>query len=55
VPIQMITLKPLVAICSGILDIKSEPFTDISGSVCDIFKEPFQKHKLEQNHDIMKA
>ncbi|CAI2196953.1 10078_t:CDS:2, partial [Funneliformis geosporum] len=42
-------------ICSGVLDIKSEPFTDIPGSVCDIFKEPFQKYKLEQNHDIMEA
>src|SRR2546429_3616213 len=39
----------------GILDIKSEPFTDIPGSVSDIFKELFQKYKLEQNHDIMKA
>jgi len=42
-------------ICSGVLDIKSEPFTDIPGSVSDIFKEPFQKYKLEQNHDIMEA
>ncbi|CAI2190694.1 20097_t:CDS:1, partial [Funneliformis geosporum] len=39
---------------AGILDIKSESFTDILGSVCDIFKEPFQKYKLEQNHHIMK-
>jgi len=43
------------SICSGVLDIKSEPFTDIPGSVSDIFKEPFQKYKLEQNHDIMEA
>ena len=42
-------------ICSGILDIKSEPFTDIPGSVSNIFKELFQKYKLEQNHDIMEA
>src|SRR3989337_4545025 len=42
-------------ICSGVLDIKSEPFTNIPGSVCDIFKEPFQKYKLERNHDVMKA
>ena len=42
-------------ICSGILDIKSEPFTDIPGSVSDIFKELFKKYKLEQNHDIMEA
>ena len=41
------------SICSGVLDIKSEPFTDIPGSVSDIFKEPFQKYKLEQNHDIL--
>ena len=42
-------------ICSGILDIKSEPFTDIPESVFDIFKELFQKYKLKQNHDIMEA
>ncbi len=42
-------------ICSDVLDIKSEPFTDIPVSVSDIFKEPFQKYKLEQNHDIMEA
>ena len=29
-------------ICSGVLDIKSEPFINIPGSFCDIFKEPFQ-------------
>ncbi len=34
-------------ICSGILDIKSEPFTNMLGSVSDIFKELFQKYKLE--------
>src|SRR5437763_5716224 len=37
-------------ICSDILDINSELFTDIPGSVSDIFKKPFQKYKLEQNH-----
>ncbi|CAI2188378.1 1209_t:CDS:2, partial [Funneliformis geosporum] len=42
-------------ICSSILDIKSEPFTNMPGSVSNIFKEPFQKYKLEQNHDIMEA
>ncbi|CAI2175893.1 7896_t:CDS:2 [Funneliformis geosporum] len=29
-------------ICSDVLDIKLELFTDIPGSVCDIFKEPFK-------------
>ena len=42
-------------ICSGVLDIKSEPFTNMPGSVSDIFKEPFQRYKLEQNHDVMEA
>src|SRR3954453_18977537 len=42
-------------ICSGVLDIKSEPFTNMPGSVSDIFKEPFRKYKLEQNYDIMEA
>ena len=40
-------------ICSGVLDVKSEPFINIPGSFCDIFKELFQKYKLEQNHDIL--
>ncbi|CAI2165101.1 10180_t:CDS:1, partial [Funneliformis geosporum] len=31
-------------ICSGILDIKSEPFTNMPGSVFDIFKKPFRKY-----------
>ncbi|CAI2187658.1 13073_t:CDS:2, partial [Funneliformis geosporum] len=35
------------SICLDILDIKSESFTNIPGSVYDIFKEPFQKYKLE--------
>ncbi len=39
-------------IYSGILDIKSESFTNMPGSVSDIFKELY---KLEQNHDIMEA
>ncbi|PKC50426.1 hypothetical protein RhiirA1_486395 [Rhizophagus irregularis] len=38
-------------ICSGILDIKSEPFSNMPGSVSDIFKELFRKYKLEQNHN----
>ncbi|RGB23829.1 hypothetical protein C1646_773944 [Rhizophagus diaphanus] len=42
-------------ICSDVLDIKSEPFINMLGSVSDIFKEPFRKYKLEQNHDIMEA
>ena len=42
-------------ICSGVLDIKSKPFTNMPGSVCNIFKKPFQKYKLEQNHDVMEA
>jgi len=40
-------------ICSGVLDIKSEPFINIPESFCDIFKELFQKYKLEQNQDIL--
>ena len=42
-------------ICSGVLDTKLESFTNMPGSVSDIFKKPFQKYKLEQNHDIMEA
>ena len=42
-------------ICSGVLDIKSEPFINISRSFCDIFKKLFQKYKLEQNHNVMEA
>ncbi len=42
-------------ICLGILDIKSESFTNMLGLVSDIFKKPFWKYKLEQNHDIMEA
>ncbi|CAI2201142.1 1537_t:CDS:2, partial [Funneliformis geosporum] len=40
-------------ICSGVLDIKSEPFTKMPGSFCDIFKEPFEKYKLDHNDIIM--
>src|SRR6266540_5096004 len=40
-------------ICSKILDIKSEPFINIPESFCDIFKELFQKYKLEQNQNIL--
>jgi hypothetical protein len=40
-------------ICSGVLNIKSEPFINIPESFCDIFKKPFQKYKLEQNQDIL--
>ncbi|CAI2194560.1 6391_t:CDS:1, partial [Funneliformis geosporum] len=42
-------------ICSGVLDIKSEPFTNILGSVSDIFKKPFRRYNLEQNHDVIEA
>ncbi|CAI2197455.1 2020_t:CDS:1, partial [Funneliformis geosporum] len=42
-------------ICSGVLDIKSESFINMPGSVSDIFKEPFRKYKLERNHDIMET
>jgi len=40
-------------ICSGVLDIKSEPFKKMPGSFCDIFKEPFKKYKLDHNDMIM--
>ena len=40
-------------ICSGVLDIRSEPFTKMSGSFCDVFKKPFQKYRLDQNDIIM--
>ena len=40
-------------ICSGVLDIKSEPFTKMPRSFCDIFKEPFKKYKLDHNDMIM--
>ena len=36
-------------ICSEVLDIKSEPFTKMPGSFCDIFKESFEKYKLDHN------
>ena len=40
-------------IYSGVLDIRSEPFTKMPGSFCDVFKEPFQKYRLDQNDIIM--
>ena len=40
-------------ICSGVLDIRSEPFTKMPESFCDVFKEPFQKYRLDQNDIIM--
>jgi len=40
-------------ICSGVLDIRSEPFSEIPVSFCDIFKEPFQEYKLNRNDFIM--
>ena len=40
-------------ICSGVLDIRSEPFTEMPVSFCDIFKEPFEKYKLDHNDMIM--
>jgi hypothetical protein len=42
-------------ICSGVLNIKSEPFTNMPGLISDIFKEPFQRYKLKQNQDVMEA
>src|SRR2546423_13502626 len=41
------------SICSGVLDIKLEPFKKMPGSFCDIFKEPFKKYKLDHNDIIM--
>ena len=40
-------------ICSRVLDIRSEPFTKMPESFCDVFKEPFQKYRLDQNDIIM--
>ena len=40
-------------IYSEVLDIKSEPFIKMPGSFCDIFKEPFEKYKLDHNDMIM--
>ena len=40
-------------LCSGVLDVKSEPFTKMPGSFCDIFKKPFEKYKLDHNNMIM--
>jgi hypothetical protein len=42
-------------ICSSVLDIKSEPFTNMPGSVSDIFKKPFRRYNLEQNYNIIEA
>jgi hypothetical protein len=40
-------------ICSGVLDVRSEPFTKMPVSFCGIFKEPFQEYKLDHNDMIM--
>jgi hypothetical protein len=40
-------------ICSGVLDVGSEPFTEMPVSFCDMFKEPFQEYKLDRNDFIM--
>jgi len=40
-------------ICSGVLDIKSELFTKIPASLCDLFKESFRKYKLDRNNVII--
>ncbi|CAI2192866.1 168_t:CDS:1, partial [Funneliformis geosporum] len=37
----------------GILDIKSEPFTKMPKSLCDVFKEPFKKYRLYHNDTII--
>ncbi|CAI2195141.1 12814_t:CDS:2, partial [Funneliformis geosporum] len=36
-------------ICSEVLD-KLKLFTKMPGSFCDIFKEPFEKYKLDHNN-----
>lgn len=40
-------------ICSRVLDIRSEPFTEMPVSFCDIFKKPFQEYKLEHSSIIL--
>ncbi len=40
-------------ICSEVLDIKLKPFTKMPESFCDIFKELFEKYKLDHNDLIM--
>ena len=40
-------------ICSGVFNVKSEPFIDMLVSFCDIFKEPFQEYKLEHSNIIL--
>ncbi|CAG8697877.1 3227_t:CDS:2 [Dentiscutata erythropus] len=42
-------------ICSGVLDAKSKPFTEMPLSLCDVFREPFQKYKLDRNDFIVEA
>lgn len=39
-------------LCSGILDITLEPFQTIPESLCDAFKDPFNKYLLPRNEDI---
>ena len=40
-------------ICSGVLDIKLKPFIEMPESLCNIFKESFEKYKLDHNDIIM--
>ena len=40
-------------ICSEVLDIKLKPFIEMPESLCDIFKESFEKYKLDHNDIIM--
>ncbi len=40
-------------ICFRVLDIKSKPFTEMPESLCDIFKEPFKKYRLDYNDMII--
>ncbi len=40
-------------ICSRVLDIKSKPFTEMPGSLCNIFKELFKKYRLDHNDTII--
>ncbi|CAG8644088.1 12923_t:CDS:2, partial [Gigaspora rosea] len=43
------------SICSGVLDAKSKPFTEMPLSLCDVFREPFQKYKLDRNDFIVET
>ena len=40
-------------ICSEVFNIKLKPFIEMPESLCDIFKESFEKYKLNYNDIIM--